>query len=41
MTFVPERGQIRPARPGETGRTLTTLSSPVLVAGPRPEVLTP
>ncbi|MFG2908930.1 nitrite reductase large subunit NirB [Kitasatospora sp. NPDC048286] len=40
VTFVPERGQIRPARPGEAGHTLTALSSPVLVAGPRPEVLT-
>ncbi|SOB85331.1 assimilatory nitrite reductase (NAD(P)H) large subunit precursor [Streptomyces sp. 1331.2] len=38
VTFVPERGQIRPARPGEAGHTL---ASPVLVAGARPEVLTP
>ncbi|MEU1283189.1 nitrite reductase large subunit NirB [Kitasatospora sp. NPDC005856] len=38
VTFVPERGQIRPARPGETGHTL---NAPVLVAGARPEVLTP
>ncbi|MER7585066.1 nitrite reductase large subunit NirB [Kitasatospora sp. NPDC097691] len=38
VTFVPERGQIRPARPGEAGRTL---DSPVLVAGTRLEVLTP
>ncbi|MEU1421831.1 nitrite reductase large subunit NirB [Kitasatospora sp. NPDC005751] len=40
VTFVPERGQIRPARPGEDGRVLTT-PAPVLVAGPRLEVLTP
>ncbi|MFJ9694802.1 nitrite reductase large subunit NirB [Kitasatospora sp. NPDC101183] len=38
VTFVPERGQIRPARPGEAGRTL---DAPVLVAGARLEVLTP
>ncbi|MBV6695815.1 nitrite reductase large subunit NirB [Kitasatospora aureofaciens] len=38
VTFVPERGQIRPARPGESGQTLT---APVLVAGARLEVLTP
>ncbi|MFI8455976.1 nitrite reductase large subunit NirB [Kitasatospora sp. NPDC085464] len=38
VTFVPERGQIRPARPGEAGRTL---DSPVFVAGTRLEVLTP
>ncbi|HJD84575.1 nitrite reductase large subunit NirB [Kitasatospora aureofaciens] len=38
VTFVPERGQIRPARPGEAGHTL---NAPVLVAGARPEVLTP
>ncbi|MFD5463762.1 nitrite reductase large subunit NirB [Kitasatospora sp. NPDC127059] len=38
VTFVPERGQIRPARPGEAGRPL---NAPVLIAGPRPEVLTP
>ncbi|MER7845860.1 nitrite reductase large subunit NirB [Kitasatospora sp. NPDC096077] len=38
VTFVPERGQIRPARPGETG---LTLNAPVLIAGARPEVLTP
>ncbi|MER7752226.1 nitrite reductase large subunit NirB [Kitasatospora sp. NPDC097643] len=38
VTFVPERGQIRPARPGEAGHTLT---APVLVAGARLEVLTP
>ncbi|MFD7453343.1 nitrite reductase large subunit NirB [Kitasatospora sp. NPDC059827] len=38
VTFVPERGQIRPARPGEAGHTL---NSPVLVAGARLEVLTP
>lgn len=40
ITFVPERGQIRPARPGEDGRVLT-IPAPVLVAGPRLEVLTP
>ncbi|WP_328470685.1 nitrite reductase large subunit NirB [Streptomyces sp. NBC_00448] len=34
VTFVPERGQVRPARPGEDGRILT----PALVAGPRLEV---
>ncbi|MFE4976300.1 nitrite reductase large subunit NirB [Kitasatospora sp. NPDC056651] len=38
VTFVPERGQIRPARPGEAGHPH---SSPALVAGDRPEVLTP
>ncbi|MFJ8477982.1 nitrite reductase large subunit NirB [Kitasatospora sp. NPDC094011] len=38
VTFVPERGQIRPARPGEAG---LTLNAPVLIAGARPEVLTP
>ncbi|MFI9361986.1 nitrite reductase large subunit NirB [Kitasatospora sp. NPDC053057] len=38
VTFVPERGQIRPARPGEAGHTL---NAPVLVAGARLEVLTP
>ncbi|MFH9349967.1 nitrite reductase large subunit NirB [Kitasatospora sp. NPDC017646] len=38
VTFVPERGQIRPARPGEAGHTL---DAPVLVAGARLEVLTP
>ncbi|MFE6052911.1 nitrite reductase large subunit NirB [Kitasatospora sp. NPDC056446] len=38
VTFVPERGQIRPARPGEAGRTL---AAPVPVAVARPEVLTP
>ncbi|MEV7598471.1 nitrite reductase large subunit NirB [Kitasatospora sp. NPDC089797] len=38
VTFVPERGQIRPARPGEAGRPL---NAPVLIAGARPEVLTP
>ncbi|MFE5582321.1 nitrite reductase large subunit NirB [Kitasatospora sp. NPDC056531] len=38
VTFVPERGQIRPARPGEAGHTLNV---PVLVAGARLEVLTP
>jgi nitrite reductase (NADH) large subunit len=36
VTFVPERGQIRPARPHEDGRILT----PALVAGPRLEVRT-
>ncbi|MFE7313437.1 nitrite reductase large subunit NirB [Streptomyces sp. NPDC057555] len=36
VTFVPERGQIRPARPGEDGHPLT----PALVAGPRLEVRT-
>ncbi|RAG83535.1 nitrite reductase (NAD(P)H) [Streptacidiphilus pinicola] len=36
VTFVPERGQIRPARPEEDGRILT----PALVAGPRLEVRT-
>ncbi|MFJ3231890.1 nitrite reductase large subunit NirB [Streptomyces sp. NPDC086787] len=36
VTFVPERGQIRPARPDEDGRILT----PALVAGPRLEVRT-
>ncbi|WP_051943294.1 nitrite reductase large subunit NirB [Streptacidiphilus rugosus] len=36
VTFVPERGQIRPARPEEDGRIL----SPALVAGPRLEVRT-
>ncbi|MFJ8621977.1 nitrite reductase large subunit NirB [Kitasatospora sp. NPDC093550] len=44
VTFVPERGQIRPARPGEEGRPLSTLTgptAPVLVAGARLEVLTP
>ncbi|WP_188298495.1 nitrite reductase large subunit NirB [Streptomyces sp. CBMA156] len=47
VTFVPERGQIRPARPGETGRTLVALGSPgflsppALAAGSRPEVLAP
>ncbi|WP_406195596.1 nitrite reductase large subunit NirB [Kitasatospora sp. NBC_01560] len=40
VTFVPERGQIRPARPGENG-TVLTAPAPVLVAGPRLEVLTP
>ncbi|WP_441251371.1 nitrite reductase large subunit NirB [Kitasatospora sp. McL0602] len=34
VTFVPERGQIRPARPGEDGHILT------LVSGPRLEVRT-
>ncbi|GAA2139432.1 nitrite reductase large subunit NirB [Kitasatospora kazusensis] len=34
VTFVPERGQIRPARPGEDGHLLT------LVSGPRLEVRT-
>ncbi|MFG3229600.1 nitrite reductase large subunit NirB [Kitasatospora sp. NPDC048194] len=38
VTFVPERGQIRPARPGEAGRPR---NAPVLVAGARLEVLTP
>ncbi|MFJ9606905.1 nitrite reductase large subunit NirB [Kitasatospora sp. NPDC101176] len=38
VTFVPERGQIRPARPGEAGQTLT---APVLIAGARLEVVTP
>ncbi|MET8622768.1 nitrite reductase large subunit NirB [Kitasatospora sp. NPDC004669] len=38
VTFVPERGQIRPARPGEASHTL---NAPVLVAGARLEVLTP
>ncbi|WP_046386380.1 hypothetical protein, partial [Kitasatospora aureofaciens] len=44
VTFVPERGQIRPARPGEAGRSLTALTgpnAPVLIAGARLEVLTP
>ena len=36
ITFVPERGQIRPARPDEHG----TILSPALVAGPRLEVRT-
>ncbi|MDF3298879.1 nitrite reductase large subunit NirB [Streptomyces tropicalis] len=36
VTFVSERGQIRPARPGENGRALTA----ALVAGPRLEVRT-
>jgi nitrite reductase (NADH) large subunit len=36
VTFVPERGQIRPARPDEDGRIL----APALVAGPRLEVRT-
>ncbi|MFG2308703.1 nitrite reductase large subunit NirB [Streptomyces sp. NPDC048566] len=36
VTFVPERGQIRPARPDEHG----TILSPALVAGPRLEVRT-
>ncbi|MFJ4849268.1 MULTISPECIES: nitrite reductase large subunit NirB [unclassified Streptomyces] len=36
VTFVPEREQIRPARPGEDGRVL----APALVAGPRLEVRT-
>ncbi|WP_195910981.1 nitrite reductase large subunit NirB [Streptomyces kaniharaensis] len=40
VTFVPERGQIRPARAGEAGQTLTA-PVPVLVAGSRLEVLTP
>ncbi|MFD0275673.1 nitrite reductase large subunit NirB [Kitasatospora sp. NPDC127111] len=40
VTFVPERGQIRPARPDEDGQILAT-PAPVLVAGPRLEVLTP
>jgi len=40
VTFVPERGQIRPARPDEDGRILIT-PAPVMVAGPRLEVLTP
>ncbi|GAA2786004.1 nitrite reductase large subunit NirB [Kitasatospora sp. CM 4170] len=40
VTFVPERGQIRPARPDEDGNVLTA-PTPVLVAGPRLEVLTP
>ncbi|MDH6577532.1 nitrite reductase large subunit NirB [Kitasatospora sp. MAP5-34] len=39
VTFVPERGQIRPARPGEHGLTLTDLT-PALIAGPRLEVRT-
>lgn len=50
VTFVPERGQIRPARPDEDGRLLTAYApapspgpalspAPVLVAGPRLEVL--
>ncbi|MFI9331759.1 nitrite reductase large subunit NirB [Kitasatospora sp. NPDC052868] len=39
VTFVPERGQIRPARPGENGRILTA-TAPVMVAGPRLEVVT-
>ncbi|MFF8730474.1 nitrite reductase large subunit NirB [Streptomyces sp. NPDC015171] len=36
VTFVPERGQVRPARPDEHG----TILSPALVAGPRLEVRT-
>lgn len=36
VTFVPERGQIRPARPEEDGRILI----PALIAGPRLEVRT-
>ncbi|MCX2967766.1 MULTISPECIES: nitrite reductase large subunit NirB [Streptomyces] len=36
VTFVPERGQIRPARPGERGLART----PALVAGPGLEVRT-
>ncbi|MGV9264753.1 nitrite reductase large subunit NirB [Kitasatospora sp. NPDC003701] len=36
VTFVPERGQIRPARPDEDGRIL----APALIAGPRLEVRT-
>ncbi|MEZ0066581.1 nitrite reductase (NADH) large subunit [Streptacidiphilus sp. MAP12-20] len=36
VTFVPERGQIRPARPEEDGQIL----APALVAGPRLEVRT-
>ncbi|MFJ3791122.1 nitrite reductase large subunit NirB [Kitasatospora sp. NPDC090091] len=40
VTFVPERGQIRPARPDEDGHVLTA-PTPVLVAGPRLEVLVP
>ncbi|MFD5082024.1 nitrite reductase large subunit NirB [Kitasatospora sp. NPDC058406] len=42
VTFVPERGQIRPARPDEDGHVLTApvyAPTPVLVAGPRLEVL--
>ncbi|MEW2548432.1 nitrite reductase large subunit NirB [Streptomyces sp. NPDC047002] len=35
VTFVPERGQIRPARPGERGEPLP---SPVVIGGPRLEV---
>ncbi|WP_043475243.1 nitrite reductase large subunit NirB [Kitasatospora sp. MBT66] len=38
VTFVPERGQIRPARPDEDGHVLPA-PAPVLVAGPRLEVL--
>ncbi|MET8701705.1 nitrite reductase large subunit NirB [Kitasatospora sp. NPDC004723] len=44
VTFVPERGQIRPARPDEDGHVLTATApdaAPVLVAGPRLEVLAP
>ncbi|GAA4971162.1 nitrite reductase large subunit NirB [Yinghuangia aomiensis] len=37
VTFVPERAQIRPAKPGEDG---TVLASPALVAGPTLEVRT-
>ncbi|WP_395293168.1 nitrite reductase large subunit NirB [Kitasatospora hibisci] len=40
VTFVPERGQIRPARPDEDGHVLAA-PTPVLVAGSRLEVLTP
>ncbi|WP_380281532.1 nitrite reductase large subunit NirB [Kitasatospora purpeofusca] len=44
LTFVTERGQIRPARPDEHGRVRTApdpAAAPVLVAGPRLEVLAP
>ncbi|MFJ6984505.1 MULTISPECIES: nitrite reductase large subunit NirB [unclassified Streptomyces] len=38
VTFTPERGQVRPARPGEPGRLLTP--APALIAGDRLEVRT-
>lgn len=38
VTFVPERGQIRPARPDEDGHVLPA-PAPVLVVSPRLEVL--
>ncbi|MET9296145.1 nitrite reductase large subunit NirB [Streptomyces sp. NPDC003077] len=40
VTFVPERRQIRPARPGESGRPLPTPEPHVLIGGSRLEVRT-